>query len=280
MKSLSMLILLLLAACVLIKASEQAQTDSSIEDIPEQGLAAEEDEDDDDDIDDDTDDTIDPVTRENPCNKKLCHRGEECVLRNDKAKCVCIERCPSTSNPRHKVCGSRNTTFDSECHLDREICLCKTKSSECSNPAFKKLKLNYFGGCQNLPRCDNNGMAQFPIRMESWLTVIMNVVASRHELGEYEDLMTDSLHERMNAVIWKFCDLDVHPQDRRVSRKELQMIIASLRPMEPCLVPFLNKCDANADRKITLREWGSCLGLENSEIVDKCKHLRRKAKRN
>ncbi|XP_060063364.1 SPARC-like [Ylistrum balloti] len=276
MKTLSTLVLLLLATCALIKADEQTHSASSIQDIPEQGLAADEDDDDDEvALDDESDDTTEPVARENPCNKKQCQRGEECVLRDEKAKCVCVARCPQVYNPRHKVCGSRNTTFDSECHLDREVCLCKTKSPECSNPAFKKLKLNYFGECQNLARCDNVGMAQFPERMEGWLAVIMNVVASRKELGPYEELLTDSLQQRINAVIWKFCDLDVHPQDRRVSRKELQMIIASLRPMEPCLVPFLNKCDANSDRKISLKEWGTCLGLERGEIVDKCKRLRK-----
>ncbi|OWF52645.1 SPARC-like [Mizuhopecten yessoensis] len=282
MKTLSALILLLLATCALIKADEQTRSASPIQDIPEQGLAADEDDDDDDEValDDETDDTTEQVSRENPCNKKQCQRGEDCVIRDDKPKCVCVQSCSNVNNPRHKVCGSKNTTFDSECHLDREACLCKAKSPECSNPAFKKLKLIYFGACQNLPRCDDVGMSQFPARMEGWLAIIMDVVAARNELGAYEELLTDSLHQRINAVLWKFCELDTHPQDRRVSRRELQMVIASLRPMEPCLVPFLNRCDANNDRKISLKEWGSCLGLERNEIVDKCKNLRKKARKN
>ena len=38
-------------------------------------------------------------------------------------------------------------------------------------------------------------------------------------------------------------------------------IIASIKPMEHCLVPFLNECDANDDHTIDLVEWGTCLGI-------------------
>lgn len=286
MKAVTTLLLMLLVACTLTQAARHAKTASIVvQDIPEAGLAADE-VDDDDEMQNDgpADDTIPDgsVSRKNPCNAKHCQRGEECILRDEIPKCVCRSRCNHVTNPRHKVCGSRNTTFDSECHLDREACLCKANSPQCSSPAFRKLKLNYFGECQELARCDDNGMGQFPERMEGWLAVIMNTMNARHQLGQYQDLLvpSDELHQRVNAVIWKFCDLDVQPQDRRVSRKELQLIIASLRPMEPCLVPFINKCDANNDRKISLEEWGTCLGLERNEIVDKCKHLLKRTGRN
>ena len=38
-------------------------------------------------------------------------------------------------------------------------------------------------------------------------------------------------------------------------------IIASIKPMEHCLIPFLNECDANDDHTIDLVEWGTCLGI-------------------
>lgn len=48
---------------------------------------------------------------------------------------------------------------------------------------------------------------------------------------------------------------------RHVTRRELMFIIASIKPMEHCLVPFLNECDANDDHTIDLMEWGTCLGI-------------------
>ena len=42
-------------------------------------------------------------------------------------------------------------------------------------------------------------------------------------------------------------------------------IIASIKPMEHCLVPFLNECDVNDDNTIDLVEWGTCLGIGNGK---------------
>ena len=42
-------------------------------------------------------------------------------------------------------------------------------------------------------------------------------------------------------------------------------IIASIKPMEHCLVPFLNECDANDDHTIDLVEWGTCLGIADGK---------------
>lgn len=36
--------------------------------------------------------------------------------------------------------------------------------------------------------------------------------------------------------------------------------------MEHCLAPFLDICDANKDRKISLHEWGGCLGLDQGIV--------------
>ena len=52
---------------------------------------------------------------------------------------------------------------------------------------------------------------------------------------------------------------------RHVTRRELMFIIASIKPMEHCLVPFLNHCDVNDDHTIDLVEWGTCLGIERGK---------------
>ena len=51
---------------------------------------------------------------------------------------------------------------------------------------------------------------------------------------------------------------------RFVSRRELLYTIQSLKALEHCLLPFLDDCDTDNDDKITLWEWGRCLGLEGT----------------
>ena len=58
---------------------------------------------------------------------------------------------------------------------------------------------------------------------------------------------------------------------RFVSRHELFPLRAPLLSMEPCIAEFLDKCDSNMDHKITLREWGLCLGAEEGKICEQTK---------
>ena len=53
---------------------------------------------------------------------------------------------------------------------------------------------------------------------------------------------------------------------RFVTRRELLFVVATVKPMEHCLAPFLDLCDANKDRKISLYEWGGCLGLNQGTV--------------
>ena len=53
---------------------------------------------------------------------------------------------------------------------------------------------------------------------------------------------------------------------RFVSRRELLYTIQSLKALEHCLLPFLDDCDTDNDDKITLWEWGRCLGLEEGNV--------------
>ena len=52
----------------------------------------------------------------------------------------------------------------------------------------------------------------------------------------------------------------------RVTRKELAYIVASIKPMEHCLVPFLKGCDGNGDNAIERAEWLQCLGIEHGKF--------------
>ncbi|XP_061168059.1 SPARC-like isoform X2 [Saccostrea echinata] len=250
-------------------------------DVEEEG--ADED-DDEEEANDDTDDDQgnDSDTRNNPCDSKSCKRGEECYLdKGNKARCRCFQQCTPEPDPRYMVCSNKNLTFDSECHMDREVCWCRRKQPQCGNPQFKNLRLDYYGECKKITPCEDFEMEQFPIRMSNWLFKVMEELGRRHELEEdYIEMLKSAEKdaEHVDAVIWKFCDLDIHPQDRFVTRREMLFVIATVKPMEHCLAPFLDLCDANKDRKISLYEWGSCLGIKQG-IHDKCKAVHKKNRR-
>lgn len=240
------------------------------------------------DSDDDEYQTIDVIQEggeterfTNPCNNHQCKRGESCQLdENKKAECVCMA-CeePKVEDNVVKVCSTKNVTYQSECHLDRDHCLCKNNQPGCSNTRERRVRVDYYGACKELTECPDDEYTMFPDRMRQWLYIVMNDMAMRgyEEMNEYRDMLekarTDEYH--VDAVLWKFCDLDVHPTDRHVTRRELMYIIASIKPMEHCLVPFLNNCDADDDNTITLEEWGTCLNIDHEVIIDKCKGNKR-----
>lgn len=43
---------------------------------------------------------------------------------------------------------------------------------------------------------------------------------------------------------------------------ELFFVVVIIKLMEYCLVFFFDICDVNKDRKISLYEWGGCLGFD------------------
>jgi hypothetical protein len=47
-----------------------------------------------------------------------------------------------------------------------------------------------------------------------------------------------------------------------VSRHELFPIKAPLMSLEHCIAPFLDSCDVDDNHRITLKEWGKCLEIE------------------
>lgn len=118
-----------------------------------------------------------------------------------------------------------------------------------------------------LKECSEEEMNDFPRRMRDWLFNVMRDLAERDEIGEHYKAMeveaeTNLTRRWANAAVWKFCDLDGEPHDRSVSRHELFPIRAPLVTLEHCIAPFLESCDSNGDHRITLKEWGNCLELD------------------
>uniref|UniRef100_A0A1I7YYF7 EF-hand domain-containing protein n=1 Tax=Steinernema glaseri TaxID=37863 RepID=A0A1I7YYF7_9BILA len=214
----------------------------------------------------------------NPCEEHMCGWGKECVVdKKGEPTCECISKCPELDNdPMDQVCSNTNETFPSLCELYRERCLCKRKSSECENKKHAKVHLEYLGACKQLDECTDELMAQFPARMADWLFQVMRELKKRRELHklEWEELIAEAENDdekrHVYPVIWKFCDLDVKPHDKHVSHHELIPITAPVIPMESCIKPFLEGCDADNDGTISIKEWGKCLGLKEGEIQERC----------
>ncbi|CAD6191213.1 unnamed protein product [Caenorhabditis auriculariae] len=226
-----------------------------------------------------SDDT--PVKKEtvkNPCEDHACGWGKECVVgKKGEPICECISKCPELDgDPMDKVCANNNETFTSLCDLYRERCLCKRKSKECQKGVHAKAHLEYLGECKKLDECTDELMAQFPDRMADWLFQVMKELKKRRELHklEWEELLQEAENDdekrHVYPVIWKFCELDTKPHDKAVSHHELIPITAPVIPMESCIKPFLEGCDANNDGNISIKEWGKCLGLKEGEIQERC----------
>lgn len=217
-----------------------------------------------------------------PCSKVRCGAGRVCRADNDEASCVCVPDCPEQSDPRRLVCTNRNETWNSDCEVYRQRCLCDTDHSACKGAEFKHIHIDYYGECRDQPDCTPDEMADFPRRMREWLYNVMRDLAQRDELSEhYKSLQLDASSNLTrgwaNAAVWKWCDLDGHPHDRSVSRHELFPIRAPLMSLEHCIAPFLESCDPNDDHRITLKEWGGCLELDEADMLDQCDELSREA---
>jgi hypothetical protein len=214
---------------------------------------------------------------ENPCKDLVCGWGKECIIdKKGRPTCECTSKCPEVDDPMDKVCGSNNATFPSLCELYRQRCVCKRRGKECQNNAFAKVHLEYLGECKKLDECTDELMSQFPERMSDWLFQVMKELKKRRELRDldWEELVSEAENDdekkHVYPVIWKFCDLDIKPHDKSVSHHELIPITAPVIPMESCIKPFLEQCDANKDGSITIKEWGKCLGLKEGEIQERC----------
>jgi secreted protein acidic and rich in cysteine len=214
---------------------------------------------------------------QDPCKKIHCSAGKVCVADGQIASCVCIQQCPDEEDPRRRVCTNKNETWSSDCEVHRQRCLCDSKDAECKHPDHKHIHIDYYGECKQLPGCSAEEMNDFPRRMREWLFNVMRDLANRDELNKhYMDLEleaeTNLTRRWANAAVWKWCDLDIE-HDRSVSRHELFPIRAPLVSLEHCIAPFLESCDKDDDHRITLKEWGNCLELNEEDMMDRCEDI-------
>lgn len=226
-----------------------------------------------------TNNILNPVIEIDPCEKMHCGAGRVCQLEGVEAKCVCIPECPEESDIRRRVCTNKNETWPSDCSVYQQRCLCDTKSAGCLTTDNSHLHIDYYGECHEQKECSEEDMKDFPRRMRDWLFNVMRDLAERDELTEHYMQMeleaeTNMTRRWANAAVWKWCDLD-GDTDRSVSRHELFPIRAPLVSLEHCIAPFLESCDSNNDHRVTLIEWGGCLGLDASDLNERCDDIQK-----
>lgn len=86
-----------------------------------------------------------------PCEKIHCGAGKICQVAGTTASCVCIPECAHQSDPRRMVCTNRNETWNSDCEVYRERCLCDTSDERCKSHDLKHIHINYYGECKEMP---------------------------------------------------------------------------------------------------------------------------------
>lgn len=224
-------------------------------------------------------------TVQDPCYDMDCGIGHECDIDDDnKPVCICARQCTPEVVDRAKVnvCSTSNVTFDSECEMYRQKCMCgKTGRKGCDNREYAEVELDYFGPCKELGDCEEFEMEEYPRRMREWLYLIMEELDNRDELPKKASKMAKKAltmeKKWVIPVVWKFCDLDTDP-DEEINVHELIPISAPLKPMEHCTAKFLGACDEDLngkrDGKISKWEWGRCLGLDTKEMDVLCEEFK------
>jgi len=211
---------------------------------------------------------------ENPCMNMYCGAGRECIISDDgEGVCQCVQECGGDLDERRMVCSNKNTTWDNDCELYRQRCMCAEGLTGCLNEDNEHLHIDYYGHCQGQKECEAEELNDFPRRMREWLFNIMRDMADRellseHYIGMEKEAENDQNKKWTNAVVWKWCELDGHPRDSSVSRHELFPLRAPLFTLEHCISEFLDSCDPDDDHNITMKEWGSCLKLSEESLDD------------
>ncbi|XP_075045642.1 SPARC-like protein 1 [Mixophyes fleayi] len=227
-----------------------------------------------------------------PCNDFHCKRGKTCKI-DGQGNPFCACQDPDFCLPvnlNDRVCGTDNKTYNSVCHLFGTKCqLQGTKEGN-------HLHLDYQGPCKYIPPCTDYELVHFPFRMRDWLkNVLMQLYErglentgllsekqrikvkkiyedeKRLEEGDHNiDLLVKDFqkhyHMYVYPVHWQFHQLDQHSVDRLLTVSEMAPLRAPLIPMEHCVAAFLQECNTNNDRHISLQEWCLCFGIREGDI--------------
>ncbi|XP_028323856.1 SPARC-like protein 1 [Gouania willdenowi] len=164
-------------------------------------------------------------------------------------KCVCPQSCPRQRDP---VCSVLGKTYGNECLLHKEACRKR-----------RSILLAHTGACL-IPKtvCTVEELDQFPYRLLDWFLLISRMESESHTpVPPPQSCLSHA--QRTHLAQQSFTLLDKN-KDGKLSRRDLKKLHYKRMPLEHCATLFFQSCDRDRNRKVTLREWISCL-VDRSE---------------
>ncbi|XP_041921698.1 SPARC-like protein 1 [Alosa sapidissima] len=189
---------------------------------------------------------VDPETL---CGLLKCHSpvGSWCQVVEEGEylipRCMCPQACPRQGVP---VCSVLGKTYGNECLLHKEACRKK-----------RRIGLAHPGPCM-VPRaqCTDEEFGQFPYRLLDWFLLLSRMGESYDPKAPSQSCLSHTA--RTQLAQRRFVLLDRN-QDGKLSRRDLKKLYYKRMPLEHCAKRFFQSCDKNRNKKVTLREWTSCL---------------------
>jgi secreted protein acidic and rich in cysteine len=224
----------------------------------------------------------------NPCSSAKCTDGQQCVVKDGKGVCECIEECPNEWNdyPR-SLCTVEGITFRHECELWRSKCVCEKDASKCPEIDGKKptqFVIQYYDECRDLKSlCDwDREKPSFALRMSMWFRDLFSVKWSVPPGSESDDdtllrPMSSQTRDKASKLLslqtgnvslvpgqmlsYWFCELD-RDNSNSLDSNEITRLTHLLSPSTPCLDEFLTSCGG---KTVSADQWHKCLNVAKDE---------------
>ncbi|XP_056333288.1 SPARC-like protein 1 [Danio aesculapii] len=189
------------------------------------------------------------VDPESLCQLLKCHSpiGSWCQVVKEEGvltpKCVCPSTCPRQRAP---VCSVLGRTYSNECLLHKEACRKKRRIGKAHNGACLVSETG----------CSKEEFGQFPYRLLDWFLLLSRMGERYTPAAPSQSCLSHT--QRMQLAQRRFVLLDRN-RDGKLSRRDLRKLHYKRMPLEHCAQRFFQSCDKNQNKKVTLREWTSCL---------------------
>ncbi|XP_016124243.1 SPARC-like protein 1 isoform X1 [Sinocyclocheilus grahami] len=189
------------------------------------------------------------VDPESLCKLLKCHSpiGSWCQVVKEGGvltpKCVCPKTCPRQGAA---VCSVLGKTYSNECLLHKEACRKK-----------RRIGKAHSGACLvSEAECSEEEFGQFPYRLLDWFLLLSRMGERYTPAAPSQSCLTHT--QRTQLAERRFVLLDRN-RDGKLSRRDLRKLHYKRIPLEHCAQRFFQSCDKNKNKKVTLREWTSCL---------------------
>lgn len=202
--------------------------------------------------------------QDDPCQGVSCPRGRICVASDNGGRkitqCVCPEECPPTNDP---VCSVYNSEFPNSCEMHKFACANDVPIKVKNRGSCDKSDEN----ANKRTNCPESRLLQFPSRYLEWLMI--NQRKSLNPKFQFRR-SGDSLREdeRREILGWEFDQVDKN-EDGYLNSTEIQAVLNTVGPNEPCIYGFLQACDQNSQGRFQMQEWEGCFPLAGTAVGSK-----------